>query len=814
MITLLYFLLYFPMVKRGILWVSVIIACTILSLMSGIYMGHAESGSIESVEAPTVISVDESLTPSESGSQISSDIFPGESGESLLTGSVTENTVSPEVMSGNTGTSEQVSQTSDNVQTLISESRAKPAVQELISANVPTLANTTLGTCIWMENICIGEYALLSNTTWFSNVAIWWKGALQLNTTWYANIAIGNSALIHNTTGYSNVANGFNSLSTNTTGNYNVANGHLALFWNSTGNNNVANGNESLYSNSSGDFNIGIWHSAGRNITTGSNNIAIGEYSIVFSWAMDNQLSIGNWIYGVSGNIGIGVINPTTKLDIDGQIRIRGGEAGSGKVLVSDANGLASWITLPTIPSFSTTQLCIGTGTWNICNGSGTLSANTNGWWNIAIGQKSLMSNTIGNSNIALGEWSLQWNQSWVRNNAFGVYSLHSNTIGYDNASYWSLSLYSNTVGANNTALGNASLYSNTTGYNNTSIGSNSLQSNTSWNWNVANGINALYLNTKGNVNIGIGYNAGKNITIGSNNIAIGNESQVFSGTQDNQLSLGNLIYGIGMTGNGVGNVGIGVANPTTKLDIDGQIRIRGGSVGSGKVLTSDANGLASWMTLPTVNTGTNLPSGVRGNILTHDGSRWIASGEVSIIGNSIGIGTSSPRGLFDVRGWIANSSTSGKSIYLTAESASSGNSSGGTIFLNPGTKSGTGVAGIVAIGMTEAEINAAPWLGNNALYSKGYGYFQWGYIAGNNYGLQWGTSSTRFRWSGNNNSTDYISLITNNTERFRISGSGNIGIGTNNPTQLLTLSGGTIQIINGSQWSGKVLFSFDLDQW
>lgn len=43
------------------------------------------------------------------------------------------------------------------------------------------------------------------------------------------------------------------------------------------------------------------------------------------------------------------------------------------------------------------------------------------------------------------------------------------------------------------------------------------------------------------------------------------------------------------------GNVGIGTNNPQAKLDIAGQIKITGGSPGSGKILTSDATGVASW---------------------------------------------------------------------------------------------------------------------------------------------------------------------------------------------------------------------------
>lgn len=45
------------------------------------------------------------------------------------------------------------------------------------------------------------------------------------------------------------------------------------------------------------------------------------------------------------------------------------------------------------------------------------------------------------------------------------------------------------------------------------------------------------------------------------------------------------------------GNVGIDTASPGAKLDINGQIRIRGGVPGVGKVLTSDAVGLATWET-------------------------------------------------------------------------------------------------------------------------------------------------------------------------------------------------------------------------
>ncbi|MCB0574948.1 MAG: hypothetical protein KDC61_10330, partial [Saprospiraceae bacterium] len=47
------------------------------------------------------------------------------------------------------------------------------------------------------------------------------------------------------------------------------------------------------------------------------------------------------------------------------------------------------------------------------------------------------------------------------------------------------------------------------------------------------------------------------------------------------------------------GNVGIGTTTPTANLDVNGSVRFRGSTPGEGKVLTSDADGNASWQALP-----------------------------------------------------------------------------------------------------------------------------------------------------------------------------------------------------------------------
>ena len=48
-------------------------------------------------------------------------------------------------------------------------------------------------------------------------------------------------------------------------------------------------------------------------------------------------------IDGTSGNVGIGTTAPDAKLDVAGSIKINDGTEGEGKVLTSDANGMASW---------------------------------------------------------------------------------------------------------------------------------------------------------------------------------------------------------------------------------------------------------------------------------------------------------------------------------------------------------------------------------------------------------------------------------------------------------------------------------------
>ncbi|WP_404984557.1 beta strand repeat-containing protein [Chryseobacterium sp. M5] len=456
------------------------------------------------------------------------------------------------------------------------------------------------------------------------------NNALKINTNGAQNVAVGAGVLSKNTDGYGNVAVGMSALPNNVSGYENVAVGQHALYGNKTGSNNVAVGKSALgnFNNSSGMNNVAIGQQSGELLQSGNSNIVIGSNQNLGSNNGSNQLNIGGAIFGTgltgssaapAGNIGIGTTTPATKLEVNngttnGAIKIVDGTQGAGKVLTSDANGLATWQDSAT-----------GMGNnWSILGNSGTTAGTnfigtsdaqdfvvktnntevertykavdaSNSIKKIVGGDLNLNGITIGRgagnfeSNTVVGNHALEANVSSTLNTVIGAYSLNKTTTG-----------------ENNVALGHSSMISNTTGGGNVAVGTNSFDSNTTGKFNVAIGKNALSntLNKTGSHNIAIGFAAGNRLEDATtNNIVIGSRQQLADSTGNNQLNIGGIIYGTGLTGNSMvpaGNIGIGTATPSTKLEINngttnGAIKIVDGTQGNGKVLMSDANGVGTW---------------------------------------------------------------------------------------------------------------------------------------------------------------------------------------------------------------------------
>jgi hypothetical protein len=173
-------------------------------------------------------------------------------------------------------------------------------------------------------NSAVGYQSLAANTTGAGNTAVGCR-ALPSNGAGGWNSAVGYEALILNFSGSSNTATGYQSLYLCSAGGNNTATGVQALVA-CTGSRNSAFGMHALYSGSTANNNVALGYKAGENVTTGSNNVIIGYDVDAPSATASNQLNIGNLIFGTgvdgtngtlsSGNIGIGITSPSSRLHI------------------------------------------------------------------------------------------------------------------------------------------------------------------------------------------------------------------------------------------------------------------------------------------------------------------------------------------------------------------------------------------------------------------------------------------------------------------------------------------------------------------
>ncbi len=449
------------------------------------------------------------------------------------------------------------------------------------------------------------------------------------------NTSSGYGSLSSNVDGDNNAALGYSALTKNNA-DYNTAIGSKAMYWNNDGVDNTTIGRQGLHENTSGNYNVGVGSLSGYNNKTGSRNTMLGfgagygnvnqnvsgsifiGYMAGYMESNDNKLYISNTATPFPL---IGGDFSTSKVEINGTLKIAGGSPGNNKVLTSDASGNATWETPATYASVindlgdgnsdgMSVFLGINSGrvddgaNWNsgigynsfysnisgqnnVGMGNGALYFNSVGNRNVAIGNSSLMSNTTGNSNVAIGYRSLYNGADKSNIVAIGDSALLNNGVGAtmlahssQNTAVGSKSQLANTIGTENTTLGFETLKANTTGNNNVAIGSKSLFQSNDGSSNTAIGCNALFSLVSGTSNTAIGRNAGLNAT-GSHNIFLG-KSAGMNETGSNKLYIANtstsspLIWGDFNTNIAAinGKLGIGTQAPTKELEVTGSAKI------------------------------------------------------------------------------------------------------------------------------------------------------------------------------------------------------------------------------------------------
>jgi hypothetical protein len=606
--------------------------------------------------------------------------------------------------------------------------------------------------------------------------------------------------------------------------------------------NNTAGISVSHTGSGTNDYGIYIANTGG-----GTNNTA-GYFSA--SGATNNYAAIF-----ANGSVGIGTATPSSQLHTTGTVRFQNLTGTGTRVVVSDANGNLSATTgvgsgivtgtgtlnyLPKwTPNGSTlgnslifdngTSIGIGTTTPtslfqlknvgsnvtgyfetnNASNSSATVYASTNGSGNAIMGVNTGTWNAIVGSSTGTqgkaGDFSITNSSNF--SDAFTVTTNGTGKAG--NFSIANSSNSSDVLSATTSGTGRAGNFTNTNSANNSEtvyIGTNGANNSKALNiLHTGAGITdygSYISNTGGGTTNVAGYFTASGAT--NNYAAIFDSGSVGIGTTTPSAPL-HLVYNTSTT-----NPGVIIKNSNTSNTAFTSISlVNDGGLTGGISLNSVANTFFSGSS--GMNIGTNGPSNLQ------LGTNSLPRVTVDATGN-VGVGTTTPASLFHSAGQIRTgiplgglggaAATKGSILFYNAINTN-------TVTINSDTTSSS----------YTLTLPKSQGIANSILFNNGSG------------GLSW-VLATAIGWSNMGNSgtnatvnfigtTDSVAFVakTNSNERLRITGAGNVGIGTASPANKLHVFGGSTildpnsttspaLIIKGNQSAIQHLDSAGVSKW
>jgi len=426
------------------------------------------------------------------------------------------------------------------------------------------LAGTRVLSNAGTNNFFAGQGAGQANTNGFGN-SFFGSNAGAANDAGNSNAFFGNSAGLVNTSGSFNAFFGSASGRTNLDGNNNAFFGYTSGRNNASGFNNSFVGNAAGFGNTNGGNNSFIGFSTGKNNTlgqqntfvgansgqsnlTGGNNTLVGYGADVGAPDNSNATAIGaqafvaqanslvlGAINGVNGanfdtNVGIGTTAPSTRLHVVGDGLFTGNLTVNGNL-----NGNFSLNTVNAVTQYNLggVRVLSNTGTNNFFAGQGTGNALTTGSANAFFGATAGALNSSGSQNSFFGSQAGNQNSNGAGNSFFGAQAGRQNTGGVRNSFFGGNAGLNNTTGGDNTFFGVNTGLTNTTGSFNAMFGNNAGQNNTT-SFNSFFGSGAGQATVDGDSNTFFGQNTGNLNQSGKQNAFFGTQAGAFSNGSNN----------------------------------------------------------------------------------------------------------------------------------------------------------------------------------------------------------------------------------------------------------------------------------------